>query len=336
MKHDHTMLSASTALPPPPTSPQAYDDVFRTLLNDCKQLIIPLVNIAFGEHYTGDEKISFYPNEHFINAQDGKEVKRITDTCFIIEADDFKKYHWECQSGADNSLLVRIFEYDSQIALDDGEITDNVLRVKFPKSAILYLRSNENTPDVMRIEIAIPDGKTLGYDVPALKVKNYSIDEIFEKDLLFLIPFYIFSHEHRFKVYNEDKQKLETLVKEYEDIKNRLEALCRRGKIDEYTKCTITDMSHKVLTLIAKGYEQVRKGVDTIMGGQVLEYEAKTIRNKALSEGLELGRVEGLEQGTMCTLYDLVHKNLLSIKDAAAQANLSESAFSEQMNAYNG
>ena len=33
-----------------------YDDVFRTLLNDCSSLILPVINELFGEHYTGSEK----------------------------------------------------------------------------------------------------------------------------------------------------------------------------------------------------------------------------------------------------------------------------------------
>lgn len=51
-----------------------YDDVFRTLLNDCSSLIIPLINEVFGEHYTGKERIVFSQNEHFMNRQDGDEV----------------------------------------------------------------------------------------------------------------------------------------------------------------------------------------------------------------------------------------------------------------------
>ena len=30
-----------------------YDDVFRTLLNDCSRLILPVLNEIFGENYTG-------------------------------------------------------------------------------------------------------------------------------------------------------------------------------------------------------------------------------------------------------------------------------------------
>ena len=44
-----------------------YDDVFRTLLNDCSSLIIPVINEIFWENYSGKEKIIFSPNEHFLN-----------------------------------------------------------------------------------------------------------------------------------------------------------------------------------------------------------------------------------------------------------------------------
>ena len=152
------------------------------------------------------------------------------------------------------------------------------------------------------------------------------MEEIFEKRLLFLIPFYIFSHEQRFKEYDQDEMKLGQLKAEYEEIKNRLEELLEESAISEYTKRTIIDISNKVLEHIAAKYEAVRKGVRSVMGGKVLEYEAKTI----LKEGQKEGRLEGrLEM-----LFDLVCNNLLSIAEAAAQANLSEELFTKKMKAY--
>lgn len=50
-----------------------YDDVFRTLSNDCPQLLIPVINDAFHEHFTGNEKIEFLPNKHFIDQQNGQQ-----------------------------------------------------------------------------------------------------------------------------------------------------------------------------------------------------------------------------------------------------------------------
>ncbi len=50
-----------------------YDDVFRTMLNDCPKLVLAVVNEAFGEHYTGEEKIIFAQNEHFRLCSSGKK-----------------------------------------------------------------------------------------------------------------------------------------------------------------------------------------------------------------------------------------------------------------------
>ena len=298
-----------------------YDDVFRTLLNDCSGLIIPMINEVFHECYTGKEEIVFSPNERFMNQQDGEQEEVITDTCFKIIGSDIKKYHLECQSSTDNSMAVRFWEYDTQIALDQGELVGNVLRVTFPHSAVLFLRSNSRTPDKLKTEIVTPGG-SITYDIQVMKSQQYTLEDIFEKRLLFLVPFYIFTHEQRFKEYVQDMEKLSILKAEYEEIKNRLEELQDRQEISEYTKCTIIDMSNKVLEHIAAKYETIREGVKSVMGGKVLEYEAKTIRN------------EGRNEGRMEMLFDLVYGNLLSIADAAAQANLTEELFKKKMKDY--
>ncbi len=47
-----------------------YNGAFRTILNDCPELVIPLINQVFGEDYAGNEEVEFFPNEHFIDRQD--------------------------------------------------------------------------------------------------------------------------------------------------------------------------------------------------------------------------------------------------------------------------
>ena len=73
-----------------------YDGVFRTIVNDCRKLILPVINEVFAENYTGDEEIEFSPNEHFIDQQDAAGQGRITDTKFTIFGKTKKKYHLEC------------------------------------------------------------------------------------------------------------------------------------------------------------------------------------------------------------------------------------------------
>ena len=278
-------------------STTAYDDSFRTLLNDCSELIIPVVNEAFDENYTGKEQIIFGINEHFLNQDGGNEEKRITDSSFsIVRLDGARrKYHMECQALPDDSMLVRMFEYDTQIALDDGSVSDNVLTVTFPKSAVLFLRHSGETPDAMRIRMVTPGGTT-EYTVPVVKVQQYSLEDIFTKNLLFFIPFYIFNHEKNFPAYESDEAKLQKLEKEYIQIKKKLDELQKAGKISEFAKSAICAMTNHVLELIAQNYEKVREGVGHIMGGKILEYEAKTIRNEALQEGLDKGLEKGLKK----------------------------------------
>lgn len=287
-----------------------YDDVFRTLLNDCPSFIIPVVNELFGESYTGQEVVELCPNEHFVNVQDGQEQERITDSCFLIRGKTVKKYHIECQSTADDSMLIRMFEYGTQIALDAGEIRDNVLTVRFPSSAVLYLRSRASMPDAMTVRIELPDGGLACYEIPVMKAQRYGPDEIFSRGLLFLIPFRIFAHERRFGEYEKDEGLLQSLVAEYEGIKNRLEALTESGVLTEYAKRTLEEMSGKVLEHIARRYDKVREGVKTIMGGKVLEYEAKTILNQGIALGEARGIALGRNEGIAATARRMIQKGL--------------------------
>ena len=92
-----------------------YDGAFRTILNDCRKLIIPVINEIFDEHYTGEEEIRFFPNEHFLDQQDAADKERITDTNFQIIGRIVKKYHLECESSLpDGKITIRLFEYDAR------------------------------------------------------------------------------------------------------------------------------------------------------------------------------------------------------------------------------
>lgn len=237
-----------------------YDGVFRTILNDCRKLIIPVLNEIFGEEYTGKEEVEFYPNEHFLGQQEAANQERITDTNFAVIGRTKKKYHLECESSLpDDRMTIRLFEYDAQIALDEGSVTGETLTVTFPNTAVLYLRSYRKTPDRMRYVIITPGG-TVQYDVPVMKVQTYTLDDIFEKDLLLLIPFYIFSHEKQLPEYNSSERQLAELKTEYKDILERLDRLEERGRIGAFDKQTIIELSSDVVRQIAQKYDNVQKG----------------------------------------------------------------------------
>lgn len=294
--------------------------MFRTILNDCRQLVIPVINEIFHENYTGNEKIEFSPNEHFLAQQDTVGVKRITDTNFKIFGKIAKKYHLECESKyPEGKLTIRLFEYDAQIALDEGEVIKETLVVTFPNTAVLYLRIRKKTPGKMKYVIVTPGG-TVKYDVPIMKVQAYTLDDIFDKNLLMLLPFYIFSHEDRFPEYNSNGYKLAGLETEYKEILERLNTLEDQGIIGTFEKRTIIELSRDVIKEISQKYENVQKGVGGIMGGALIETEARKLKDEGRQEGRREGRQEGRREGMVYAYYEMN----MDTKEIASKVNLTE------------
>jgi len=307
-----------------------YDDVFRTLLTDCKQLIIPVINEMFGTNYGPDTAVELLQNEIYLKQQNGEEEKKVTDSSFYLIVNREKtRYHVECQSSVDGSMLIRMFEYDSQIALFERATTVESLDVRLPNSAILMLRHNSRTPNEFKITIHAQNN-SLSYSVPLLKVKDYDIDEMFEKKLFFLIPFYIFKWEGRLASIDKDEEKIKNLSALYCDIARRLDELVESGEINEYINKTIRDMAEKVVSNLASKHENVVKEVTNVMGGQVLDYEAKRILNLGRSEGI----IEGAKKGTYETLMGLVKDGCISIAEAAKRVGLTEDEFANVMSTW--
>ena len=295
-----------------------YDGAFRTILNDCRKLIIPVINEIFREEYTGEEKIEFFPNEHFLDQQDAADKERITDTNFRVIGKITKKYHLECESSLpDGKITIRLFEYDAQIALDEGEVTEETLTVTFPNTAVLYLRNYKKTPDKMKYVIVTPGG-TVKYDIPLMKVQNYTLDDIFEKRLLLLIPFYIFSHEKNFPEYNSNEQKLAKLKSEYRYILERLDELEQQGVIGAFDKRTIIELSSDVVKEIAQKYGNVQKGVGDMMSGALIETEARKILNQ--------GKTQGISETKKQTALRMLKMGKLTIEEIAecSELNIAE------------
>ena len=301
-----------------------YDDVTKTLCIDCPQLLIPMVNETFHEDYTGDEKVIIGNETHFLPKQKGETDKRITDSHFtILGKEKIGRYHIESQSTEDNTMQIRMFEYDTQIALEHAKVTKEGLIVELPQAAVIYLRSSSNTPEELKVMIRTPGGN-ITYDIPIIKLKSYTLDELFEKKLYFLIPFHIFVYENQFLLYNSNKDKLSELKEKFKKIVTRLHELSDDGKMDEFTKHCLLDMTTKVAKNLTAKHEHVQKGICEVMGGKVLDYEAKRIYNAGRNEGWNAGRSEGWNAGALNTCISLIQKGLLSLTEAAKQLSMSE------------
>ena len=118
---------------------------------------------------------------------------------------------------------------------------------------------------------------------------------------------------------------------EYQGIKQKLEELAQNQEISEYTKCTILDMSGKVLNKIAEKYDRIKEEVAGVMAGPVLEYEAKTILNRGRNEGRIEGRNEGLTEGRRSAYIDMVIDGDITPQKAAEKLGMDVNAVTEEV-----
>lgn len=165
-------------------------------------------------------------------------------------------------------------------------------------------------------------GGSIEYDVPIFKTQQYTLDEMFEKNLLLLIPFYIFSKEAAFSEYENNPSKLETLKSEYLEIIERLDQLVEDGRLSDFDRTTLLETANDVINEIAKKYQNVVKGMGDVMGGALLETNARRIKNEGFTEGIAKGKVEVF----LNLIADGIPKNkaqrLAEIDDALAEKAL--------------
>ncbi|MCI6097627.1 MAG: hypothetical protein MR700_02295 [Selenomonadaceae bacterium] len=227
-------------------------------------------------------------------------------------------------------MLVRLFKYGACIALDDVIQDSNKIVLEFPHAAVLFLRLNRNTPDFMQIELRTPGG-SVSYKIPVAKMQNYTVDVMLNKRLLILLPFYLFVVEKSLKECEANSDKLADLLISLRTIVKGLDALLLLGDIDELMRQSILEFSHMVNVHLARNYAKVRKGAEDIMGGKILEYEAKTIYQNGMRMGHEKGRERGCKEGRMEILYDLIKDGDISLSKAAQKAGMDEETFRAEM-----
>ena len=308
-----------------------YDRVLKTEAHDRKQLAIPLVNEIYCEQYQGQEEIEFLEGEHYIRNAEGHIEKRTTDCYFKVKSTYKQKYHIEVQSTPDTSISVqlfrnrytsmvqRIYEYDSAIAYECRNMSGARLTVKFPRSAVVFLRHTKNTPDSLEIVVEMEEGSIM-QKIPVMKLQNYTLDEILEKNLLILILFHIFVYENKFIVYNEDERKLEELIQVYKRIVLHLNMLVESGAIEGYDRYLIASMTVKVVEHLAKDYDKLVEGVKKVMDGGFIDYPGR----ESYLAGRAAGRNEGRNEGALNAYISLLKDGIITLGEVAKRLDISE------------
>ena len=254
-----------------------FDDVFRTMLQKMPQMAISLINEVFGKDYPENIKLKQGRNEFYT-----KDGKVITDSHFQIEE---KIYHLEYQSTKDATMMFRMIEYDFSVALESVGRENETSRIYFPHSCVLYLRDTQG-PEEMKLELLMPDGQRVEYKVPVIYQQRYTkeiIFQILQKQLFFLLPFYIMRYEKAKKELEKNQEKLQEMLEEYRSIEKCLEEeFLYHDREKEYRD--MVELIIRIADYILRDSQKVRKGFGKVMGGKVLELD------KLIKKGIELER----------------------------------------------
>ena len=296
------------AMEPTDGNPHVYDNVFKTMSIRVPKWNIPMVNEFFGTHYSIEDDVEYLYNVETSVFNSFRIKDRLPDSKFKVGD---RRYHLECESNPNGDIAIRLFEYDWMDAVnfvEREEAGSYVVRVQ--NSALLYLRSNENTPEQFTYKVILPGGEEAVYRVPIIRNPDYSLKEIFEKQLYMMLPYYILKYEQKTeemdgsienekeKAEAEDRMK-ELLGGDLEAIEKELNRRVKEHMIREYDKVLLLQLMWDVSKQAFVKRTAMKGRVDEFMGGQVLEYAWETEYRRQLEEAQDEGRLEGRTIGSI-------------------------------------
>lgn len=275
-----------------------YDSAFKSIVKKCPRMALFLINEMFyntgliDEEYDGTEQIELLDKElPSLEFGDLELDQRLT-----VYKSTKRTFHMECQSTPDGTVILRMIRYDTRSALEEADYTASCIRVKIDDSGIVFLRSTKNTPEIMTVILEVPQGKSVSYQIPVIKMQNYTMDYIIAHKLFILLPFLFFNYEKQLRKAPNDKVLFEEILNLYDAILGRLKELADSEVMSAYEASTLYDALRTVFEALGKT-NKAEQEVASIMGGTILEFSADKYFYAGKAEGKAEGRAEGKAEG---------------------------------------
>jgi len=263
------------------------DEIAKFLFSRSEQLVISFINAGFGMNYD-PATVSLRPTttEYFRNFN----ATRADIVLFATEKETQRDlFHIEVQMVDDREMSIRMLKYGYNIGLAHQEESDAEGRrvLKFPHQMVIFLDDDPSIPDTVEVRIIFPDGQEVIYRVPTLKIRNYSITDLIDRELYLLLPFEIFKVRKMFEAANRartdraEKKDLATdvLLRTAEDLVQEVERLYTEGRLDTPGKDAIVSSMGEIYYHMRTKYSLAREintKVDTMV---------KSIMEEAKKEG---------------------------------------------------
>ena len=174
---------------------------------------------------------------------------------------------------------------------------------------MLYIRNHQkrSLPDYHEAIVKFADGQQIVYRVPLLRAQNYTVDSIFQKRLLILLPYHILRYESFLKNSGSNTKKLEQLLTDYQKISDALEQCTDDQKSTLYIDM-IALIEEIADYIIPKDNKNVRERLGDIMGGKILQLESERLRELGEAKGRKTERIEAIQN---MIKYDVSKEKIL-------------------------
>ena len=254
------------------------------------QTVLPLINEAFHEEYGMDAEIIPLNNE-FYHA-DGSKV--VSDTSFLV---DEMLYHFECQFSNDKEMAFRMFECDFHIAMSGTKGEKRIDEIVFPKSCVVYITTNKNNPQKLNMKIIFPNGEFI-YEVPTLRVHDYSLESIGKKRLLIFLPYMALRYPQKLK--NKKPPTKEEIKQYYSEMISVLKMAYNDNVIKQWEYNFLLEMIRKAEKRVFHDYPEIEEEVDSMVAN-LLNSESLKMRDelkaaKQTAEQVSLSTIETMKK----------------------------------------
>lgn len=168
-----------------------WDIIMKSIAAHAPNQFLPLIQEIFCQEYPQNTSIDFLSTEYPTYSKSKEQYLSTIFADIVMLVSNKELYHFEWQTNKDERITVRMFEYDTHIALVHTLQKDfsNHYALTFPKSAIIFLGCNQKAAAHQLCELVLADGKVIHYKIPIIKVQDYSLEEIEKKHLCILLPF---------------------------------------------------------------------------------------------------------------------------------------------------
>lgn len=227
---------------------QIYDRIFKRIFNLSALAIINLINGLFGTNYPPDSMVHFC-NKEFVGR---KLSHRFADVIVLINGE---AYHLEAQMYKDSAIVVRVFEYGFQYALENREDDDYLC---FPEPIVIYLDTENKVPKTSTLVLDFAGQGTFEFSVRNLVYQEEELVELNRKKMVVLIPFQLLKLKKMVKngITKETLKALQNLIEN--DILGSIKANFQVGNITRDDADQLIEMTNLLYQHICDHYEELK------------------------------------------------------------------------------